>query len=316
MRLLLILTLLCTAITCFAQEQVFYFKKNNKKVEIKDSADYIRTVSPPDSGTGFYRITEHYKNGKLKLTGESSRTDVMNFEGEKITYYENGAKKSVSNYNKGRLVGFIHEFFPNGKPYLVKDPSKVMSMSLDDDIMANYDSLGKQLVVNGNGYCKLYDEDFKTVIAEGAVKEGKRHGVWRFNDKNETRVETYSGEKFVEGQLTTAAGEIIRYTQREIAPEFKGGGKAFTKFLSKNIKYPKFERKNNIQGKVYVSFVVEKDGTLTDIIIARAPSEGLADEALRLFQLSPLWTPGIQYGRPVRVQYTVPISFTIGSGLD
>jgi len=312
MRLLLTLTLLCATITCFAQEEVLYLKNNGKKVELKDSADYIRVVRQPEPGAALYKITEYYKTGKLKLAGESASPVYMNYRGEVTTYFENGSKSSVSNNdNNGKLIGFIYQFFPNGKPYVVKDPGKVIYA--DDDIMANYDSLGKQLVTNGNGYAKLYANDFKSVIAEGAVKEGKRDGVWHFIDKNETRVETYADRKFVEGVLTTEQGQVIKYTQREIAPEFKGGLSAFGKFLERNIKYPTFERKNNIQGRVFVSFVVGKDGILTDMIVPRSPSEGLSAEALRVLQLSPPWSPGIQYGRPVRVQYTVPINFSLGS---
>jgi protein TonB len=62
-----------------------------------------------------------------------------------------------------------------------------------------------------------------------------------------------------------------------------------------------------------VSFVVEKDGSLTDISAARAPSPTLKEEAMRVVQKSPKWKPGIQNGRPVRVQYTVPINFTLGT---
>lgn len=310
MRLLLTIMFFCTAMACFAQEQVFYLKNNGKTVELKDSADYIRVIKQPDSGKVFYKVTEYYKSGKLKLTGESSHLGIPNFQGEKTTYSENGSKSSVGNYNDNKLVGFIHKFFPNGKPYLVIDPSKLPFS--DDEIMANYDSLGKQLVTNGYGYANLYAEDFKTVNAEGKIKEGKRDGVWRFNDKNESRVETYSDQKFVEGVLTTATGETIKYTQREIPPEFKGGAKAFTKFLESNIQYPEFERGKNIQGKAVVSFVVERDGTLTEIVTLRTPSEGLGNEASRVIKLSPSWNPGIQYGRPMRVQYIVPVNFSLG----
>jgi len=312
MRLLLTFSLFCISLTCFAQEQIFYFKKNGKKVDLKDSADYIRVVQPPDSNVVFFTVIEFYKNGKLKLTAESIKDYPFTFQGEKTTYFENGVKSSVSNYNNGKLVGFINEFFPNGKPYLVKDPAK--EPFSDDKIIANYDSLGKQLVTTGNGYCKLYDEDFKVLTAEGAVKEGKKDGIWHFRNDGATRVETYAQGTFLEGTHTTAEGEIVKYTKRESPPEFRGGVQGFTRFLEKSIKYPKLERKNNIQGKVFVSFVVERNGTITDVTVVRTPNEALGNEASRVLKLSPPWSPGIQYGRPVRVQYTVPINFSLGAG--
>jgi protein TonB len=73
-----------------------------------------------------------------------------------------------------------------------------------------------------------------------------------------------------------------------------------------------YEREHNISGRVVLSFVVEKDGLLSKLTAIRTPSEGLAEEALRVLKLSPKWTPSYSYGIPQRVNFTVPISFTIG----
>jgi TonB family protein len=98
-------------------------------------------------------------------------------------------------------------------------------------------------------------------------------------------------------------------------PEFPGGVSAFITFLSKNVRYPKEARENNVQGKIIVSFVVEKDGTLSSILVRRGIGSGCDEEAVRVLGLSPRWKPGSQKGRPVRVAYTVPINFTLeGTG--
>lgn len=97
------------------------------------------------------------------------------------------------------------------------------------------------------------------------------------------------------------------------APEFPGGVKAFTTYLEKNVKYPAVDRDSNSQGKVYVSFVVEPDGKLSDLLAVRGPSETLKAEAVRVLASSPAWKPGVQDGKPVRVQYTVPINFVLGN---
>ena len=101
------------------------------------------------------------------------------------------------------------------------------------------------------------------------------------------------------------------FTSVEQVPEFPGGMHAFGSFLAQNIKYPEFMRKNEIQGKVITSFIVEKDGSLTDIKILRAIGNGADEEAVRVLKLSPKWNPGIQNGKPVRVSYTVPITFAL-----
>jgi len=103
------------------------------------------------------------------------------------------------------------------------------------------------------------------------------------------------------------------YEAVEQEPSFPGGPDAFNKFLTKTIQYPAVDRENNVTGKVYVTFVVEKDGSLTDIKALRGPSETEKDEAIRGLKKSPKWKPGIQNGRPVRVQYTIPVNFTLSS---
>jgi protein TonB len=101
------------------------------------------------------------------------------------------------------------------------------------------------------------------------------------------------------------------FTSVEQVPEFPGGLDAFGRFLGKNIHYPAVARENGTQGRVIVSFVCEKDGSLTDVKVARGIGDGCDEEAVRVIKSSPKWKPGIQNGRPVRVAYSVPIAFTL-----
>ncbi|MGF7079217.1 TonB family protein [Mucilaginibacter sp. UYCu711] len=101
------------------------------------------------------------------------------------------------------------------------------------------------------------------------------------------------------------------YNRVEKQPQFPGGLEAFGKFLAANIRYPKEDRENNVSGRVIAQFIVEEDGTLTNIKSLRSPSETMAKEAVRVLLLSPKWAPGIQDNAKVRTTYTVPISFNI-----
>jgi len=103
------------------------------------------------------------------------------------------------------------------------------------------------------------------------------------------------------------------FTSVEQVPEFPGGPDAFNKYLGNHIKYPAVARENNTQGRVIVTFVCERDGSLTDVRVVRDIGDGCGDEAVRVIKGSPKWKPGIQNGRPVRVQYSVPVSFTLSS---
>jgi protein TonB len=103
------------------------------------------------------------------------------------------------------------------------------------------------------------------------------------------------------------------FTAVEQAPTFPGGEGAFGKYLGKNIRYPAIARENNVQGRVVLTFVVERDGSLTDIKVLRSLGSGTDEEAVRVLKASPKWKPGIQNGRPVRVQYSIPVNFTLAS---
>ena len=105
--------------------------------------------------------------------------------------------------------------------------------------------------------------------------------------------------------------QVYEIMTLEVQPSFPGGMDKFYNYLNKSIKYPPMAAEANIQGKVFVSFVVEKDGSLTDIHIIRNLGGGTDEEAVRVLKASPPWLPGIQNGRQVRVKYNIPISFKL-----
>lgn len=91
-----------------------------------------------------------------------------------------------------------------------------------------------------------------------------------------------------------------------------GGLAEFYKFLGSAIKYPRAARNNQVEGKVYVQFVVGKDGSLSEIEVVKGIGFGCDDESMRVMQLAPKWIPGKQRGKPVRVRMIVPINFKLG----
>ena len=101
------------------------------------------------------------------------------------------------------------------------------------------------------------------------------------------------------------------YMVVEESPEFPGGYDAYMEYLRKNVKYPAFCRENNIQGRVIVSFVVEKDGSISNPEIVKSVNVWLDAEALRVISEMPKWEPGTQRGKPVRVKYSCPINFRL-----
>lgn len=120
--------------------------------------------------------------------------------------------------------------------------------------------------------------------------------------EDETIIDFEEEEEVVEEEIFTVV---------ETMPSFPGGEKALFGFLKKNIKYPAMEVENGIQGKVYVNFVVGKDGKIRDVKILRGVSKALDAEAVRVVKSFPSWSPGKQRGKTVTVRYMLPINFSI-----
>ena len=94
-------------------------------------------------------------------------------------------------------------------------------------------------------------------------------------------------------------------------PQFPGGEAARFKYMMENVIYPETAKEQGIQGTVYVSFIVEKDGSITNTKVKRGVEKSLDKEALRVVSTMPKWSPGTQEGKSVRVQFNMPISFKL-----
>ncbi|MCI1742033.1 MAG: energy transducer TonB [Prevotella sp.] len=97
----------------------------------------------------------------------------------------------------------------------------------------------------------------------------------------------------------------------EQMPSFPGGNSALMSYLNSNVKYPVVAQENGVQGRVVISFVVEKDGSITDVQVVKSVDPSLDREASRVVRSMPRWNPGKQNGQAVRVKYDVPVSFRL-----
>lgn len=97
----------------------------------------------------------------------------------------------------------------------------------------------------------------------------------------------------------------------EEMPQFPGGMPALAGYLRQHIRYPEEAREMKVSGKVFLGFVVEKDGGISDVVLLRRIGHGCDEEALRVVKAMPAWKPGQQGGKPVRVRYTLPINFKL-----
>lgn len=129
-------------------------------------------------------------------------------------------------------------------------------------------------------------------------------------DQN-TQMQEYTAPKVSTQVVEEEVSEVEIFTVVEEAPSYPGGDEARIKFLQENIKYPQMARESGISGTVYVTFVVERDGSVTDVKVMRGIGGGCDEEAIRVIKAMPKWNPGKQRGKPVRVQFNMPIKFTL-----
>ncbi len=122
-------------------------------------------------------------------------------------------------------------------------------------------------------------------------------------------------ERFKTTPTYTDEGGMIVYYKAETAPSFVGGDAAMSKYLNDNVKYPEEAKAQELEGTVFVDFIVATDGSVRNVVATDAAGEdvdqALRDEAIRVVSSMPKWTPGRQHGKPVHVAYSVPITFQI-----
>lgn len=219
----------------------------------------------------------------------------------------------------------VYPVFPknNGDvgTYIVKHIKKtdtiIGNLKTNVFIYLDIDSAGKAIIksISPNKYPDI-NEAFEKVVSDlpgwqPATLNGKPvksfYSLTFFVEMNKDKSSMYV-ERFPRLRQSKNTGETI-YNAVEVNPSFPGGEGAFDQYLRDHTKYPEAASLRRVSGPVFVQMVIEKDGSLSNLIVLRDPGYGLGDEALRLLCIGPKWKPGMQNGKPVRVLFTVPIRF-------
>jgi len=230
-------------------------------------------------------------------------------QGTFIEYFQNGHRRSIINYEKGDVTGDETWYYPNGKLYYISHYDKDKRNKIVSEAR---DSTGKVLADSGKGNWIVYDRDFKKITGQGPINNGVEDGEWKGIAFDSVKyVCLYKDGKATAGTSYMPSGKVIQFTQGEIEPVPIGGMGKFYEYIGRNVHYPKVAKQNGVQGKVFVTFVIEKDGRLVDARILRGIGSGCDEEAIKVIRAAAPWNPGYQFGVPVRVQYTVPLSFKL-----
>ncbi len=168
-----------------------------------------------------------------------------------------------------------------------------------------YDSSGKYWCTmrqyNNGSFFLAKSRTFKQPSSNNY--QSYRHSVGANYNDNDSPVDTLSEDDVVSDQ------QIFDVVEHQ--PSFPGGQKALMQWLSENVQYPQLAYDNGIQGRVIVQYVVEKDGSISEVTVSKSIDPSLDKEALRVVKSMPRWRPGMQNGKPVRVKYTMPVTFKL-----
>ena len=227
----------------------------------------------------------------------------------------------------------------------IKYPQDAIDENMEGRMMVSFVVEKDGLVSNVKmlrGVCKSIDEEAMRVVRgmprwKPGMKDGKPARVayqipivfklGQMNNEHKTTVKTIvAGDDEHSCKASTAtypdnpAEDKMKpdkngvYQMVEEMPKYPGGEQAMMKFVADNIKYPEEAKDKNIAGRVFVSFIVEKDGSVNEVKVMRGIGGGCDEEAVRVISAMPKWTPGKQKGEPVRVSYMMPLNFKLAEG--
>jgi TonB family C-terminal domain len=277
-----------TLILAIHSQTIIYLDTNDKPVKKPSKASKYVTmtrdsVNPDKAETRLYDMGNHL----LKLNHFSSLI-LTKQDGVQREWYLSGQLKSECIMQNGKLNGYNRAWFENGQ---IKSDSY-----FKDNLQYGSD---KEWYESG--------QVLRTAVYSNGKKNGQLLTYWKNGQIK--REDIYEMDVLKTGQCFDSLGNKIAHYPYMTFPEFPGGDVAF--FLAQNIKYPAIAQERKIQGRVIIQFMVENDGSISNINVVRSVDSYLDSEAIRIVQKMPKWKPGLLDGEPVRIKYTLPVNFRL-----
>jgi len=205
------------------------------------------------------------------------------------------------------LTKVIHEMKPK-----TPEPEKKVEPAKADPVKVKTIALPSQVVVVNK--VDIADPPTIKEIQNAVISNKTQDGVVAPNAVLTDNKGSGDGNGTVkEGTENGDPNAILTIGGVDEYPEFNGGAKAWSKYMERNLRYPSRAQEEGAGGKVFVSFVVEKDGSITDVSVIKGIGFGCDEEAIKVIKKSPLWKPGKNKGVPVRVRYNMAINFQIAN---
>lgn len=270
---------------------------------------YIRLVEEYySSNKKLYTFKDYYKSKVLKMVGTSTDRDILKPEGQFVYYYENGNKQSTVTYADNKKTGKEYNWYENTnlKSELEYYENKKGDVAFK---VQNYWNAQKEhTVTDGNG---TIEDITQYQQRSGQIKDGLPQGVWK--GKNTAAKYSYT-ENYENGKLLSGTSVDSLNTERSYKVVFqkpvpKNGINSFYKYVARNMNIP-VEARNKVTGKIYMTFIVDKEGNLVEPKILKGIGYGLDESAIAVITGGERWNPGLVRGIPTRVSYSLPITIT------
>jgi len=285
-----------------------YFENGSKSYELRlDTA-----------GNGISR--HYYNSGQIKWQG-TIRKYVL--DGETQTYFPNGQLHTRAIYLDDRPITVLKTLDRSGNDINTSNLTNGNGKFVEYNVSENSTDLTIYRILNFNdslqhGPYELYTEE-GLLFERGHFQYGNKVGYVVRISENGTKVDSTFNKSINEKEVfkpksrayQVAYSKPSEMTIVERMPSFPGGEAALLSFLGKNISYPHESLNNGIQGNVFVAFVIDTDGNVIDEKILRSLAPDIDQESIRVVRSMPRWDPGIQFGCPVKVQYNLPLKFSL-----
>lgn len=267
-----------------------------------DNYKYIRVIKDYSINKKTYLIKDYYKSKKIQMIGESTDKDIIKEEGPYVYYYENGNKKLAVSYSNRKKNGKEYNWYENGNlkselEYFEKKGEVLYK------VINFWNPEKQQTVINGNGEIKEVNEDAEQ---SGKIKDGFRDGIWTGKGKKSqyTFTENYENGKLKSGTSIDSLniGHHYKVVFQKAVP--KSGMESFYKYISQNLD----TSENRFLGKMYIYFVIDKEGNLVEPKILKGLGYDLNTKTIATITNFGKWIPGVIRGIPTRVSYTIPIT--------
>ena len=279
-----------------AQKKTYYNELGERAR--KKKATYYKELSKTEDN--LWKMEQFYMSGTPKFIGYAKKKDFKGKVGTHLTYYSSGKLKIKRIYKKEK-ISLKEAYYESSK---IKSTATYNDFGWKSNVKSFYES-GK-LETDVSYEYSFEDKDTRTIIAISYYENGqlKQRDEYIQDKKGGTR-----NHQLISGVQYDEEGNQIPHIPFMTVPKFPGGNKLLYMFIKANLKYPKTAKKEKIQGKILVGFVVNKNGKVEKIRVLKSEDHDLEKEALRVVNLMPDWTPGTYNGKKVSVPFALPINF-------